>query len=132
LPSRTCTAGRELVVDRNPREHEFAVQIRSFDTARSGYRTGVGVLVALCSALLAKPLKGGLVVVGGINLGGSIEPLHNPVDMVESALEKGAAAVMMPVSSRRSLVDLSDEVATNIQVLFYADAADALRKAIHE
>jgi predicted ATP-dependent Lon-type protease len=62
------------------------------------------VLVALCSALLGKPLKGGLIIVGGINLGGSIEPVHNPIDVVELALEKGATTVMMPVSCRRLLV----------------------------
>lgn len=123
---------RELVGDRNPREHEFAVQMRSFDTAKNGSQVGVGVLVALCSALLGKPLKGGLIIVGGINLGGSIEPIHNPVDVVELALEKGAATVMMPVSCRRMLVDLSDDVATKIQTLFYADASDALRKALHD
>ena len=123
---------RELVGDRNPREHEFAVQIRSFDAAKNGSQVGVGVLVALCSALLGKPLKGGLIIVGGINLGGSIEPIHNPIDVVELALEKGAATVMLPVSCRRMLVDLSDDVATKIQTLFYADASDALRKALHD
>ena len=50
----------------------------------------------------------------------------------ELAMEKGAATVLMPVSSRRFLIDLSDDVATKVQVMFYAEAADALRKAIHE
>jgi ATP-dependent Lon protease len=86
----------------------------------------------LCSALLGKPLKGGLILVGGINLGGSIEPVHNPIDIVELALEKGASTVMMPVTCRRALVDLSDDVATRVQLLFYADAPDALRKALHD
>jgi ATP-dependent Lon protease len=126
------TRSNELVGDRNPREHEFSIQIRSFDAAKNGTQVGVGVLVALCSALLGKPLKGGLIVVGGINLGGSIEPIHNPIDVVELALEKGAATVMVPVSCRRMLVDLSDDVATKIQTLYYADAADALRKALHD
>ena len=54
----------ELVGDRNPREHEFAVQLRSFDAAKNGQQLGVGVLVALCSALLGKPLEGGLAVIG--------------------------------------------------------------------
>ena len=123
---------RELVGERNPREHEFAAQLRSFDAAKSGEQLGVGVLVALCSALLGKPLKGGIVVAGGITLGGSIEPIHNPIDLVELAMEKGANAVLMPVSSRRAMIDLSDEVATKVQVLFYADASDALRKSLHE
>lgn len=123
---------RELVGDRNPREHEFAIQLRSFDAAKNGEHLGVGVLVAFCSALLGKPLKGGLVICGGITLGGSIEPIHNPIDVVELAMEKGANAVLVPVSSRRALIDLSDDVATKVQVLFYADAPDALRKALHD
>ena len=95
---------QELVGDRNPREHEFAVQLRSFDAVKSGTDLGVGVLVALASALLCRPLKGGLIIVGGITLGGSIEPVHNPIDVVELALEKGAGLVIMPVSCRRPLV----------------------------
>lgn len=122
----------ELVGDRNPREHEFAVQLRSFDAAKSGAALGVGVLIALASSLLGKPLKGGLAVVGGINLGGSIEQVHNPIDVVELALEKGATNVLMPVACRRAMMDLSDDVATKVQVVFYLDAADALRKAVHE
>ena len=90
------------------------------------------MLLAFASALLGKPLKGGMVVVGGLNLGGSIEPVHNPIDAVEHALSKGANTVLIPVSARKALVDLSDEVATKVQVVFYADSADALRKAIHE
>ena len=123
---------RELVGERNPREHEFVLQLRSFDAAKSGDQLGVGVLVGLCSALLGKPLKGGHVVAGGITLGGSIEPIHNPIDVVDLAMEKGANTVLVPVSSRRALIDLSDEVATKIQVLFYGDAPDALRKALHD
>ncbi|MBY3225884.1 protease Lon-related BREX system protein BrxL [Rhizobium laguerreae] len=123
---------RDLVGERNPREHEFAVQLRSFDAAKSGDQIGIGVLVGLCSALLGKPLKGGLIISGGITLGGSLEPIHNPVDVVELAMEKGANAVLVPVACRRALIDLSDEVATKVQVLFYADASDALRKALYE
>lgn len=123
---------RDLVGERNPREHEFAVQLRSFDAAKSGDQIGIGLLVGLCSALLGKPLKGGLIISGGITLGGSLEPIHNPVDVVELAMEKGANAVLVPVACRRALIDLSDEVATKVQVLFYADASDALRKALHE
>jgi len=123
---------QELVGDRNPREHEFAVQLRSFDAAKSAAQTGVPVLVALASALLGRALRGGLAVVGGINLGGSIEPVHNAIDVVEHALSKGATTVLMPVSCRRGLNDLSDDTATKVQLLYYSDAADALRKALHE
>ena len=108
------------------------MQLRSFDSGKSGAELGVAALIALCSALLARPLRGGLAIVGGLNLGGSVETVHNPVDVVELAMEKGAGTVLMPVACRRQLVDLSDEAAAKVQTIFYLDPADALRKALHE
>ena len=122
----------QLVGDKDPRQHEFTVQLRAFDAAKSGGKVGVAGLVALCTALLRRSVRGGLIIVGELNLGGSIEPVHDPVNLVEIAVEKGAQLVMMPVSCRRQLIDLSDEMATKIDVQFYSDAKDALLKAISD
>jgi ATP-dependent Lon protease len=123
---------KELVGDREPRAHEFSLQLRSFDAAKSGAATGLGVLLALCSGLLEKSLKGGLVVVGGLNLGGSIEPVYNAVTIVESAADRGAKLLLMPVATRKQLFDLADDVATRVTIVFYSDARDALLKALNE
>jgi ATP-dependent Lon protease len=48
---------KELVGDRDPRSHEFSIQARAFDANKSGSGTGLGVLLALGSALLEKNLK---------------------------------------------------------------------------
>ena len=40
--------------------------------------------------------------------------------------------VLMPVSCRRQLIDLSDDMATKVDVQFYADARDVLLKALVE
>jgi len=122
----------QLVGDKDPRHHEFTIQLRAFDASRSGAKLGMASLVALCGALLKKSVRGGLVVVGEVNLGGSIEPVHNPVTIAEIAVEKGAAALLMPVSCRRQLMDLSDAMATKIDIQFYSDARDALLKAVVE
>ena len=123
---------KELVGDRDPRHHEFMVQLRAFDAAKSGANLGVPALLSLAGALLEKSLKGGLIVVGGINLGGTIDPVYNAVSVVELAIEKGAAVVLIPVSSRRQLNDLSDDMATKVDVVYCADARDALLKAVGE
>ena len=122
----------QLVGDRDPRAHEFTIQLRAFDSSKRGSKLGVASLIAMCSSLLKKPVKGGLIVVGEINLGGSIEPIHSAVNIAELAVEKGASALLMPVTSRRQLYDLSDDMATKIDIQFYQDARDALLKAIVE
>ncbi|MBB2868607.1 UNVERIFIED_ORG: ATP-dependent Lon protease [Rhizobium esperanzae] len=122
----------QLVGDKDPRHHEYSVQLRAFDAAKSGSKIGMAALVALCTALLRKTARGGLVIVGEVNLGGSIETLHSPVPIVEMAVEKGATAILMPVACRRQLIDLSDDMATRIDIQFYSDTKDALLKAITE
>jgi hypothetical protein len=46
------------------------------------------------------------------------ELVHNPTEVMELAMEKGAGMVLLPVYSRRALVDLSDDAATRVQALF--------------
>jgi len=123
---------KTLVGDRDPRSHEFTVQLRAFDASKSGSATGVGAMLALCSSLLQKSLKGGLAVVGGLNLGGSIEPIYNAVSLVEIAAEKGASTLLLPVAARKQMLELPDELATKVNIIFYADARDALMKALTE
>ena len=121
-----------LVGDKDPRQHEFTVQLRAFDASKAGAKLGVAAVVALCTALLKKSTRGGLIVVGELNLGGSIEPIHNAVTIAEIAVEKGATALLIPVTCRRQLLDLSDDMATKVDIQFYSDARDALLKAIQE
>ena len=126
------TRAKELVGDRDPRAHEFSVQLRAMDNDRTGADVGLPALMALCSGLLEKSVKGGLITIGALNLGGSVEPLANAVGVVEAAVEKGASVVLMPVSARKQLFELSDDMATRINVQFYSDTPDALLKALLE
>lgn len=126
------TRAKELVGDRDPRQHEFSVQLRAFDVPKSGSYLGLPALLAFCGVLLGKSLKGGLIAVGGLNLGGGIDPVYNALSVAELAAEKGATSLLIPISARRQLNDLSDEMAAKLSVLYYRDAREALLKALGE
>jgi len=121
-----------LVGDRDPRSHEFSIQLRSFDTSKTGNGIGMAVLLSLCSSLLERSIKGGLVIVGQLNLGGSIDNVYNAVNIVELAVEKGATIILVPINARKQLNDLSDDMITKISILYYNDLKDCLLKAILE
>ena len=59
-----------------------------------------------------------------------MDPVHNAVSVAELAVEKGATELLIPISSRRQLNDLSDDMATKLSILYYADAREALLKAL--
>ena len=68
----------------------------------------------------------------GIDVRDLMDALRDGSTIAEIAVERGAAALLMPVSCRRQLFDLSDDMATKIDVQFYSDARDALLKAVAE
>lgn len=126
------TRAKELVGDRNPREEEFSVQMRAMDTEKTGTGLGLPVVVALCGALLGRNTRGSTIVVGALNLGGSVDVIPNAVRIAELAVDKQAQTLLMPVAARRQLNDLPDELWTRISIEFYKDAADAVFKALVE
>ncbi len=65
-----------------------------------------------------------------MNLGGSIEPIFNPVSVVEIAIEKGATSILMSINSRRQLNDLPDDLVAEIVIHDYLDSRDALLKCL--
>jgi predicted ATP-dependent Lon-type protease len=56
----------------------------------------------------------------------------NSVSIVEVAADRGAQRILMPISARKQLFDLPDELATKVTVIYYNDAKDALLKALTE
>ncbi len=124
------TRAKELVGDRDPRENEFTVQMRAMDPDKTGVGLGLPVLVALCGALLGRNTRGGTIVVGALNLGGSIELIPNAVRIAELAVDKQAQTLLMPVAARRQLNELPDELWTKVSIEFYRDASDGVFKAL--
>ena len=123
---------KELVGDRDPREHEFSIQMRAMDADKTGSGLSLAVLVALCGSLLGKNTRGGTIIVGSLNLGGSIDMIPNAIRIAELAVDKQAQTLLMPVAARRQLNDLPDDLWTRISIEFYKDAADAVFKALVE
>ncbi len=121
---------KTLIGDRDPRSHEFFVQLRAFDASKTGNGVGMAVLIGLCSAILEKNTKGGLVIVGQLNLGGSLDNVYNAVNLAELAVEKGATTILVPLNARKQLNDLSDDMITKINIQYYTDLKDCLVKAL--
>jgi len=123
---------KELVGDRDARLHEFSIQLRAFDASKSGNGMGMAVLIGLCSAMLEKNTKGGLVIVGQLNLGGSLDLVYNAVSLAEIAVEKGATTILVPLNARKQLNELSDDMITKVNIQYYTDLKDCLMKALME
>ena len=126
------TRAKELVGDRNPREEEFSIQMRAIDSEKTGAGLSLPALIAFCGALLGKNTRGGAIVAGSLNLGGSVEILPNAAKVVELAIDKRAQVLLLPISGRRQLNDLPDDYWTKLTIEFYKDSVDAVFKMLVE
>jgi MarR family transcriptional regulator, organic hydroperoxide resistance regulator len=120
----------DLLGSRDPKSREFIVAVHSLDGGKVGGCSAVGLVLAVCSALVTRRLRDGLVIVGELAQG-AVQPLKAPAEFVETAVRDGARAILLPVSCRRALADVSDEIATGIEMVFYANVHDAFTKAVH-
>jgi ATP-dependent Lon protease len=121
-----------LVGDRDPMSYEFSIQLRSFSSATSGAGTGMAALIAMSTALLEKNVKGGMVIAGQLNLGGSLDLIYDAINIAETAVEKGATTLLMPLNARKQLNELSDDMITKINIQYYTDLKECLLKALAE
>ena len=84
----------------------------------------------MTGSLLDRRTRGGAVVAGALNLGGSLERVPDPVATAELAADKQASVLLMPVGARRELANLPDDVWTRLNIEFYGDGPDAVFKAL--
>ena len=123
-------AGSALVGDRDPRGHQYTIQMQPRDNERSGAGLGLPVLAALVGGLLERRTRGATIVAGPLNLGGSLERIPDPVAIAELAVDKQATVLLMPVGARRELMNLPDDLWTKVNIEFYRDAEDGVFKVL--
>ena len=116
--------------DRDPRGHQYTIQMQPRDNERSGAGLGLPVLAALVGELLERRTRGATIVAGPLNLGGSLERIPDPVAIAELAVDKQATVLLMPVGARRELMNLPEDLWTKVNLEFYRDAEDGVFKVL--
>ena len=77
--------------------------------------------VALCSAVLGKPLQPSLVILGTMSLGGNIVPVENLADTFQVAFDAGAKRILLPLASVSDIPTIPGELFAKSQTSFYSD-----------
>jgi len=112
------TRANELVGDRDPRAHEFSLQIRAMDADKNGAGLGLPVHVAMCSAFLGRNTRCGTILIAPLNLEGSFSLIPKAQRIATLEVDKHAATVLMPAAVRRQAADLSDDVWARLNIEF--------------
>jgi ATP-dependent Lon protease len=90
----------------------------------------LSAMVALCSAVLGKPLQPQIVVLGSMSLGGNIIPVENLAESLQVAFDAGAKRILLPMASVRDIPTIPGVLFAKFQTGFYSDPGDAVFKAL--
>jgi ATP-dependent Lon protease len=65
-----------------------------------------------------------------MSLGGNIVPVENLAESLQVAIDSGAKRVLLPMASVKDIPTIPSELFAKFQTGFYADAGDAVFKAL--
>jgi ATP-dependent Lon protease len=111
-------------------EHDYHLHVVELHNTGPTQAMTLASFVALCSAVLGKPVQPQLVVLGSMSLGGSLVPVENLADSLQVALDAGAKKLLLPMASVTDIPTIPGELFAKFQTGFYADPADAVFKAL--
>jgi len=111
-------------------DHDYHLHVvESHNTGPSTALT-LASFLALCSGLIEKPVEAQLVVLGTMSLGGNLIPVENLAESLQVAHDAGAKRILLPMASVVDIPTIPGELFAKFQTSFYADATDAVFKAL--
>jgi ATP-dependent Lon protease len=111
-------------------DHDYHLHVVELHNTGATNAMTLSAFVALCSAVLGKPIQQQLVVLGSMSLGGNIIPVENLAESLQVAHDSGAKRILLPMASVRDIPTIPGELFAKFQTSFYADPRDAAFKAL--
>jgi ATP-dependent Lon protease len=111
-------------------DHDYHLHVVELHNTGPTTTMTLSAFVALCSALLGKPLQSQIVILGNMSLGGSIVPVESLAESLQAAFDAGAKRLLLPMASVGDIATIPGELFAKFQTGFYADPRDAVFKAL--
>jgi ATP-dependent Lon protease len=114
-----------LTVDKSMKNYDLHIQIVNLMQSKEGTETGVAFYVAILSALLQKPVKEQIVILGEMTIHGGLRRVTTLMEKLQIAMDSGAKYVMLPSENKRDIADIPGSILDKIQIMFYSDPIGA-------
>lgn len=109
---------------------DFMMDIRDLQGQGAAEDLSLSTLIAMTSAALKKPVLTQLAILGGISIGGTINPIEELANVLQVAHDAGANKILLPSNAKKQIVDVPDDLFVTFQIIFYNSQEDAVFKAL--
>ena len=98
------------------KEHDFHIHVPEGATPKDGPSAGVGMCVALVSALCGIPVRSDVAMTGEITLRGEVLPIGGLKEKLLAALRGGIETVLIPRENDRELAEIPRNIKQNLVI----------------
>jgi ATP-dependent Lon protease len=91
---------------------------------------GIGLVVAIYSALKQMSTAPALLVLGDLSIQGNIKPLSSLAEPLQVGMDNGAKRALVPIENKRHFLDVSGDIVEHVDPIFYGDPIIAAMKAL--
>ncbi len=112
------------------RESDFLMHVQDLQGTGVTTEVALAAFIALCSGSLKKPLQSGLVVLGSMSIGGTINKLEELASLLQVCFDAGAKKILLPMASAPDIGTVPPELFAKFQLSFYQSPEDAVFKAL--
>jgi len=91
---------------------------------------GIALIVAIYSAIKKQSSLPALMLLGDLSIQGNITPLRSLAEVLQTGMENGARRALIPIENKRNFLDVSADVAEQVDPVFYGDPMTAAMKAL--
>ncbi|MGF6906033.1 protease Lon-related BREX system protein BrxL [Fusobacterium sp. PH5-44] len=114
----------------NISEKEFYLSVGDEKNVGSSDNLTLGGFIAMCSDTLSRQVISQTVVLGEMNLSGSVGAVAELASTLQVAREAGAKKALIPISNTIDMGTLPQDILRDVQLIFYVDPIDAVQKAL--
>lgn len=91
---------------------------------------GMGLIVAVASALKKHAVLPALLVLGDLSIQGNIKAVRSLAEALQVAMDNGARRALIPLENKRHFLEVTGEVMERVDPVFYGDPMTAAIKAL--
>ncbi|GFP33271.1 ATP-dependent Lon protease, partial [Candidatus Hakubella thermalkaliphila] len=120
----------KFAVDKSLEDYDIHVQVVNLMQAKEGTQTGVAYLVGILSALLAKQLHTGSVVMGEMSIHGVMMPVNALAECLQVVRENGGERVLLPAANAKDLSSVPPDILSGLDISFFSEPIECVLKAV--
>jgi ATP-dependent Lon protease len=109
---------------------DFHVEAIALLVNRIPGEVGMGLVVAIYSALKKHSVLPGLLILGDLSIQGNIKAVRSLAEPLQLGMDNGARRALIPIENKRHFLDVSADIMERVDPIFYSDPLTAAMKAM--